>query len=104
MVSKLGAISTNKERIENLEASFGDLQTKFDRMDVGVGDKLRKIEAAISRMSNILITRHETFLGSPNAQAAQSSNGQDQPEGRRPMFTSKLAKLELPGYSGDDPT
>ena len=104
LVSELGAMSTNKERIENLEASFGDLQTKFDRMEVGVGDKLRQIEAAISRMSNILITRHETSLGSPNAQASQSSNGQDLLEGRRPMFTSKLAKLEFPRYSGDDPT
>ena len=97
-------MSTNKERIENLEASFGDLQNKFDRMEAGVGDKLRQIEAAISRMSDNLITRHETSLGSPNAQAAQSSNGQDQLEGRRPMFTSKLAKLEFPRYSGDDPT
>ena len=50
-----------------MEASFGDLQTNFDRMEVGVGDKLRKIEAAISRMSNILITRHEASLSSPNA-------------------------------------
>ena len=75
-------MSTSRERIENLEASFGDLQTKFDRMEVGVGDKLRQIEAAISRMSDILITRHETSLGNPNAQAAQSSNGQDQLEGR----------------------
>ena len=30
LVSELGAMSTNKERIENLEASFGDLQTKFN--------------------------------------------------------------------------
>ena len=97
-------MSTNKERIENLEASFGDLQTKFDRMEVGVGDKLRQIEAAISRMSDILITRHETSLGNPNGQAAQSSNGQDRLEGRRPMFTSKLAKLEFSRYSRDDPT
>ena len=64
-MSELGAMSTNKERIENLEASFGDLQTKFDRMEVGVRDKLRQIEAAISWMSDILITRHETSLGSP---------------------------------------
>ena len=97
-------MSTNKERNENLEASFGDLQNKFDRMEAGVGDKLRQIEVAISRMSNNLITRHETSLRSPNAQAAQLSNGQDQLEGRRPMFTSKLEKLEFPRYSGDDPT
>ena len=97
-------MSRNKERIKNLEASFGDLQTKFYRIKVGVGDKLQKIEAAFSRMSDILITRHEIFLGSPNAQDAQSSNGQDQLEGRRPMFTSKLAKLEFSRYFGDDPT
>ena len=73
-------------------------------MEAGVGDKLRQIEAAISRMSDNLITRHETSLGSPNVQAAQLSNGQDQLKGRRPMFTSKLAKLEFLRYSGDDPT
>ena len=73
-------MSTNKERIENLEASFGDLQTKFDQMEVGVGDKLQQIEAAISQMFNILITRHETCSGSPNAQVAQSSNGQTEDE------------------------
>ena len=73
-------------------------------MEVGVGDKLRQIEAAINRMSDILITRHETSLSSPNAQAAQLSNGQYPPEGRRSMFTSKLAKLEFPRYSRDDPT
>ena len=30
LVSELDTMSTNKERIENLEASFGDLQTNFD--------------------------------------------------------------------------
>ena len=73
-------------------------------MEEGVDDKLRQIEAVISRMSNNLITRHETSLGNPNAQAAQSSNGQNQLEGRRPMFTSKLEKHEFPRYFGDDPT
>ena len=97
-------MSTNKERIKYLEARFGDLQNKFDRMEAGISDKLRQIEAAISRMSDNLITGHETSLGSPNVQAAQSSNGQDQLEGRQPMFTSKLAKLKFPRYSGDDPT
>ena len=42
--------STNKERI--------DLQINFNQME-GVGDKLRQIEAIISQMFNILITRHE---------------------------------------------
>ena len=67
MTSELGTMSTNKERIENLKASFGDLQTNFDRMKVGVSDKRRQIEATISRMFDILITRHEASLGSPNA-------------------------------------
>ena len=40
VVLELGTISTNKERVKNLGATFGDLQTKFDRMEVGVDDKL----------------------------------------------------------------
>ena len=87
-----------------MEASFEDLQNKFDRMEAGVGDKPRQIEAAISRMLDNLITRHETSLGSPNAQAVQSSNGQDQLEERQLMFTSKLAKLEFSRCSRDDST
>ena len=58
---------TNKEIVENLGTTIGDLQTKFDRMEVGVDDKLQQIEAAISRMFEILITRHETSSRSPNA-------------------------------------
>ena len=69
-------MSTYKARIKNLKTSFGDLQTNFDQMEVGVGDKLRQIEVVISPMSDILITRHEASLGSPNVQAAQSSSGQ----------------------------
>ena len=49
-------------------------------MEVGVDDKLRQIEVAISQMFDILITRHETSLGSPDAQATQSSNRQSQDE------------------------
>ena len=40
MVSELGTMSTNKESVENLGATFEDLQTKFDRMEVRVDDKL----------------------------------------------------------------
>ena len=40
LVLELGAMFTNKERIENMEASFGDLQNKFDRMEAGVGEEL----------------------------------------------------------------
>ena len=80
MVSELGTISTNKERVENLGATCGDIQTKFDQMEVGGDDKLRQIEAVISWKFDILITRHESSLGNPNAQAAQSSNGKTQDE------------------------
>ena len=45
-------MSINKERIENLEASFEDLQTNFNRMEEVVSDNLRQIEAAINRMSH----------------------------------------------------
>ena len=56
-------MSTSKERVENVGATFGDLQTKFYRMEVGFNDKLRQIEVVISRMFDILLIRHETSLG-----------------------------------------
>ena len=43
-------MSTNKEIIENMGASFGNLQTKFDRMEVGINNKIQQIEATISQI------------------------------------------------------
>ena len=42
-------MTTNKERIENLEAALGGLQANFSRIELGVTDKLQQLEIAITR-------------------------------------------------------
>jgi hypothetical protein len=99
-------MTTNKERIENLEAALGGLQDNFNKMELGVTDKLQQLEAAISRISEVLLPRQE-----PNSSNVQERSGQafgarsrDTTDGGRSMFSSKLAKLEFPKYFGTDPT
>ena len=99
-------MATNKERIENLEVGLGGLQANLSRMVLGVNDKLHQLENAISKISEVLSTRQEPTSSNVNERSGQSSYGlsHENIEGGRPMFSSKLAKLEFPKYSGDDPT
>ena len=93
-------MTTNKEIIENLEAGLGGLQ---DNM-MGINNKLQHLEFALSKISEALSTEQET---TPiNKRSGQSSNGRTRAglEWGRPMFHSKLANLDFPKYSGEDPT
>ena len=74
-------------------------------MELGVNDKLHQLENAISKISKVLSTRQEPTSSNINERIGQSSYGRscENTEGGRPMFSSKLAKLEFPKYSGDDP-
>ena len=99
-------MATNKERIENLEVGLGGLQANLSRMELGVNDKLHQLENAISKISEVLSTRQNPTFSNVNERNGQSSYGRscENTEGGRPMFSSKLAKLEFPKYFGDDPT
>ena len=85
---------------------LGGLQANLSRMELGVNDKLHQLENAISKISEVLSTRQDPTSSNVNERSGQSSYGRsrENTEGRRPMFSSKLAKLEFPKYSGDDPT
>ena len=99
-------MATNKERIENLEVGLGGLQANLSRMELGVNDKLHQLENAISKISEVLSTRQDPTSSNVNERNRQSSYGRsrENTEGRRLIFSSKLAKLEFPKYFGDDPT
>ncbi|KAL5745583.1 hypothetical protein ACOSP7_026729 [Xanthoceras sorbifolium] len=75
-------------------------------MELGVNDKLHHLEIAISKISEVLTTRQETIASNINERSGRSSIGhaRENTEGGRPMFFSKLAKLEFPKYAGDDLT
>ncbi|XVF52989.1 hypothetical protein PTKIN_Ptkin05aG0062200 [Pterospermum kingtungense] len=52
-------MATNKERIENLEPTLRKLQDNLIRMELGVNDKLHRLEIAISKISEVLLAKQE---------------------------------------------
>ncbi|KAH9792244.1 hypothetical protein KPL71_004039 [Citrus sinensis] len=95
-------MATNKERIERIETKVGDIQDKMQRMELGINDKLAHIEATLSKIADSI----NTSRGSPsiNNNNASSRLGREVSTGGPQHFQSKVAKLEFPRYSGDDPT
>lgn len=103
-------MASNKERIENLEAAvetlndtMGKLQTTVSNLDKGLSSKLQQIEAAITRFSDIAVSNKEG-VSSVGDHSQTRSNKEESREGGKPIFASKLAKIEFPKFSGDDPT
>ena len=78
-------MGTNKEGIEHLELGLGT-----------VLESLQGTEEALHRISSVLITNQEN----PN----HDNSHQEGNDGGRQIISSKLAKLEFPRFSGDDPT
>lgn len=92
-------MSTNKERIENPEHNVSDIQDHLSRMELSTVDKLHQLENVIRRLINTLVLNRES----------SSSHQTNQPfptriDGSRPVFHSRMAKLDFPTYSGDNPT
>ncbi|RVW14863.1 Transposon Tf2-11 polyprotein [Vitis vinifera] len=97
-------MTTNKERIELLEEKLGGVQEGMQRMEVGITDKIQRLEETIAKQLS------EAFLssrGSPShnnyQQEGSHRTNRDTGENIRP-FSSKIAKLEFPRFFGDDPT
>lgn len=44
-------MTTNKERIENLEKGVGDLHDEVQRLGVGMNDRLQRLEKSIKTLS-----------------------------------------------------
>ncbi|RVW35013.1 Retrovirus-related Pol polyprotein from transposon 17.6 [Vitis vinifera] len=101
-------MATNKERIEQLEAGLGGLQDRMSRMELGLTDKMHQMEETIHRLSEALLSNKEESSSNTNDRNGRVRNNRDnskeQMEGGQQMFLSKLAKLEFPRYSGNDPT
>lgn len=98
-------MTTNKERIENLETGLGQLQDVVGRMETGVTSKLQHLEDMMTKLSETVLSSREG--GSSNFReksVQQGGNRAESATGGKPMFSSKLAKLEFPRYSGTDPT
>jgi hypothetical protein len=101
-------MTTNKERIENLEIGLGGLQDGMSRMEITLVDRMQQMEVNINKLTEALLSNKEGSSsqsiernGRPRYQREDIA---ERAEGNRQMFSSKLAKLEFPIYSGNDPT
>ncbi|KAF2310230.1 hypothetical protein GH714_007321 [Hevea brasiliensis] len=72
-------------------------------MDQGINEKLHQIEKAISKFSEMTLSTKEG-TSSVGDDSQSRSNKEESKEGGQPIFASKLAKIEFPKFSGDDPT
>ncbi|KAH9753704.1 hypothetical protein KPL71_015173 [Citrus sinensis] len=97
-------MSTNKERIERVEAEIGSLQDGMKRMELGLTDRLHRLEETMSKLVDSLPTSKgmPSHNNSDHVGSSQPSRGDS--EGSRHQLASRLTKLECPRYSGDDPT
>ncbi|KAL5576818.1 hypothetical protein UlMin_018517 [Ulmus minor] len=87
------AMTTNKERIEALEVGLG-----------GVQDGMQRLEDTVNRLSEILLSTRESSNNHNNGREGFVRPHREENDGGRQIFSSKMAKLEFPKYSGADPT
>ena len=101
-------MGTNKEQIEQLEVGLRGLQDGMSQMELGLNDKLQQMQETINKLSEALLSNKEVSSNNANDRNGRFHNNRDDSkehtEGGQSMFSSKLAKLEFPRYSGDDPT
>ncbi|KAH9686516.1 hypothetical protein KPL70_014380 [Citrus sinensis] len=95
-------MTTNKERIERVEAELGSMQDSMQRMEMGINDKLHHLEEVISKLADSISA--SKGVSSHHEHAASSQPRREESGRERQQFPSRLAKLEFPRYSGDDPT
>ena len=86
-----------------MEAGIGGLQNGMHRIEFGVADKIHQLEETINRMFEALLSKKEVFNGNNNSPERHSCTNKEEPEGSHQIFSSEMAKLEFPRYSGDDP-
>ncbi|KAL8109803.1 hypothetical protein AgCh_025772 [Apium graveolens] len=66
---------TNKERIENIEATLGGLQDQFSRLKLGMADKFNHLENAISQMTESLLSKQDSTINHNSKDQGNSSRG-----------------------------
>jgi hypothetical protein len=52
-------MTTNKERIENLEVGLGGLQDGMSRMEITLVDRMHQMEANINKLTEALLSNKE---------------------------------------------
>ena len=98
------SMATNKERIELSEAGLGSLQDGMNRMELGINDRLHHLEETLNKLTETIMASKGAAIQIAHHQSGSSRPNCEENEGGRQNFLFKMAKLEFPRYSGDDPT
>ena len=85
-------MTTNKERIEALEAGLD-----------GVHTGMQRLEETISRLSEVMLANTESSNHNTSGRGPSRTH-REEFDGSCQNFSSKMARLEFPKYSGDNPT
>lgn len=97
-------MASNKERIEVLEAGLSGFRDGIQQMERGVAKKLNQLEETINQLSEAMLSHRESPSHHNTERDGFSRTNRDDNDGGRSIFSSKMAKLEFPRYSGEDPT
>ncbi|KAK9183557.1 hypothetical protein WN944_026710 [Citrus x changshan-huyou] len=97
-------MTTNKERIERIEADLGSLQDKMEQMEVGINDKLQRLEESINK----LVESNSATKGTTSCNSIENSGStkpvREEREAGRHMPPTQITKLEFPRFADNDPT
>ncbi|KAH9696914.1 hypothetical protein KPL71_023390 [Citrus sinensis] len=97
-------MTTNKERIERIEADLGNLQDRMEQMEVGINDKLQRLEETINK----LVESNNATKGTTSRNSTENSSStkpaREERDAGRHMPPTRITKLEFPHFTGDDPT
>ncbi|KAL4339217.1 hypothetical protein GQ457_08G014540 [Hibiscus cannabinus] len=98
-------MSTNRERIENLETSFGSVQDQLHRFETNITDKIQQLENALSKDTDALLSKQEPTSSHVNSSTGlfQQAKEESRVSGCSLSFVQPT-KLEFSKYAGDNPT
>lgn len=72
-------------------------------MEVGITDKIQQLEDTIARLSDAFFSRRDSPSHNNYNREGPGWTNRDFSDNNR-QFSSKIAKLEFPRFSGEDPT
>ena len=96
-------MATNKEGIELLGVGLGSVQSELQQLGVGLNEIYHQLEETFNQQSKVLLASKESSSYPTPVDGGNHHSLRTQ-DGGKPIFSSKLAKLEFPKSSGDDPT